>query len=432
MKNKSTTLLIAVLAVIAGVLGYNYFKQPLLKRFQQQQTETDVAQEEKTPEISFSANQKISQLMAYPLVVEDQLQPTAASTVSAQITSTASSIPVDQQAWDELRAFNPGIVTIFGGNISTSSARLVSDQLKTAFAQSEFRPLLAVDHEGGTVPRLSGEGFSQLPAFREMCQADQGEVEEAFTESARELSQIGVHIVFAPMVDLAANHPVFGSRVCSDHEQASRTAEFFIRAFAQYSIMPVLKHFPGIGNAARDLHNYPQTIQIDPLDANIFRDLLDKYPNIGIMTSHVRLQDKLNGKPCSLSEQCLEPLGKFYPEATVFADALDMESAQISEAQLKSGSATDSAELSATESAQPVAETQASSEDQDLDQLALRAEQALRAGNHFLVFGRSVSAQQLAAVRDRLVELYHSDSGFKSVVDQRFQRVLDLKAADDN
>ncbi len=432
MKNKSTIAFIATLTIIAALLGYNYFKQPFLKTFQEQdQIEPEAAPQDSEADLpEFSAEEKISQLIVYPLTIDqDLLTSKKQDATSSTLTETGENSEPDaesDQQWNELKAFQPGIIAFFGENISTSSAQLASVKISEIFADDALRPLLAVDHEGGQVQRFSGEGFTKLPSFKEMCTSHQEDAEEMFSASAKEVSQAGIHIVFAPVVDIAASHPVLGSRICSNSEQTRQMAEFYIRAFSQYRVMPVLKHFPGIGNTQRDLHDYSETIELDPLDGEVFRDLLDKYPNIGVMSTHVKLEDKLNNLPCSMSSQCLA-FSEFYPEATIFADSLDMESAQLTSAEL-STSEKNSTQSAQIENKSASIAASVNQEGQEKNQLSLRAEQALRAGNHFLIFGKGVSTEDLNQVKQDLVSLYQSDSGFKSVVDQRFERVLALKA----
>lgn len=450
----STWGLIVVLGLIATLLGYNYFRTPFLKRFANQQQKAQGGQQQVATDLSpspqpsqvkqvlaqFTPQQKIAQLMVYPLVVDQDLlselesleqncpscgsagdsveidgdndvdndgldEASASSSVKPSAANqNSSTLPNSSRStWSHLAQFQPGAVILFGERISTASAQAAINQVKALgrieaeVENATLTPLIAVDHEGGAVQRLSGSGFTRLPAWRQACQLSEAELKELYQQSAHELAQVGVELVLAPVLDLAHGPQSFlASRACLDQERLTQASERFIKAFARYQIMPVVKHFPGIGAATQDLHHGGQVIALGPEDTAAFSQTLQKYPNIGVLTSHVRLQDKLEGKPCSLSQECLQRFPTDFPQVLVLSDALDMQSAldYNGEEQLN---------------------------------LAQVARRAVLAGNHLLVFGRGVTQAELQRVLAELSAQYERDQEFKQVVDQHLQQVLQLK-----
>lgn len=381
MKHWSTKLIIVLLLAGVFLSGYNYFHRPFLKRFEglvgTEPTEEVVLYDPVQIAVdSLSAEEKIFQLVSYPVVL------------SAPESSVAAEV-----AW--IAEHQPGLVTIFGSNISAEAATDFSK--KMASSSAEYAPLIAVDHEGGTVQRLRGEGFSVLPSWRQQCQMEQGERQELLAESATQLAQAGVNIVFAPVLDVARAGSFLGSRACVDSDEVVVASEDFITRFAEQRILPVIKHYPGIGSSVRDLHFLSDTITLQSEDTAPFTATLDAFPNLGVMTSHAIIQDRTDGQPCSLSASCLAPFSTYFPDVLLFSDALEMVSAGLAEG---------------NEVSKPLAE---------------RAELALRAGNHILVFGESVSPTAIEALVSELAIVYENDEQFAQQVDAAVTRVILLK-----
>ncbi len=464
MKDHSTSVFIIVLLVIAALLGFNYFAKPFGQSGEQaEQVSVTPTPEAQLAQVMYKPEEKISQLIAYPLTIDEDLieaipdglkkiLPDAEEEIEEkeeigdEETASAGADAVEQElgvesdsdgededededeesgccgqtkadvVWLHVQVFNPGFVTIFGENIDQQDAALVVNHIHDLAEFKKLKPLTAVDHEGGSVQRLAGEGFTRLDSWKEMCVKGTARLEASLSASAREVAKVGVNVVFAPVVDIAAEQPVMGDRVCADAIDAKEAAELYVTAFGQYGIMPVLKHFPGMGNITSDPHTSKPEVEIGPVDTNIFNELVNKYINIGVMSSHVRLTDRFNGLPCSMSQECLASFADYYSGITLFTDALDMEAADF-EIEDENEEATDAANLVDIEDAD------------EISVLARRAEQALRAGNHVLVFGKGVRDSDLKKVRSHLVKVYNEDEEFKKIVDERFARILEFKIA---
>jgi beta-N-acetylhexosaminidase len=379
MKNLSTKILIIILLVVAVLSGYNYFQRPFLKRFERQ-TEIVTDDEPNDPLqltiADLSTKEKIQQLISAPVILGDD-----EASISAQL------------AW--IAEHKPGFVTIFGSKLTAEQVRDFTVQLRTLSA--DYQPLVAVDHEGGTVQRLSGEGFTQLPSWRETCQLATEERQELFIQSAKELNQAGINIVFAPVVDVVRLGSFLGSRACLDQEVVISTAGDYIASFARYGILPVAKHFPGIGSLTSDPHFELDAVDLEPQDTLVFDEILTTFPNIGVMTTHAIVPGRTSGIPCSLSAVCLDRFPVNFPEVILFTDALEMRSAGLTE------------------------------NDEEVKELSAVALQAAAAGNQVLVFGETVTAKQLEQVIEVLAEEYLADENFRRQIDISLERVLELK-----
>lgn len=420
-----TVLFLLFLTVIAGLLGYNYFVQPFRPMVEEAWESAQVTPSP-SPSLSpdeawlesLSDQEKVSFVLAAPLTVDDQVlaelgladQTTEAeapeATTSGQLeleldsvqeASPAAQVPV----LDSVLALKPGAVTLFGDRISSASAQAVITRLRSSVPEPGV--LIAVDHEGGRVQRLSGAGFTFLPSWQQTCQFSDEKQQELYQATAQELAAVGIDLVFGPMVEYAQSNQVLGNRVCaSDAGTVITETQPLLAAYQAVGITPVIKHFPGIGATTRDLHTEFETIEVTPTDAQVYRQLLDDNPRLGVMTSHVGVANQFPDVPCSLSSACVGQISRNYPTALIVTDALEMDSA----GHLDPESA---ASLSAARN-QPVATVTRS--------LGDRAIAALEAGNHVLVFGPSVSVQDLAEVQQALLERYQTTPAFQQKLDQ--------------
>jgi beta-N-acetylhexosaminidase len=209
---------------------------------------------------------------------------------------------------------------------------------------------------------------------------------------------VGINLVLAPMVDFSVeSNPILTDRIGNDPDKIVEIAQEYIVTFSNWQIMAVLKHFPGIGGSQRDLHLYSDTVELDKEDTLIFERLLDQYPNIGVMSAHLRLKDKLAGQACSLSKQCLDQLFQFYPNVLLITDDLLMESASY---------------------------IPGTNEKKTLSTIAI---EAIEAGNHVLLFGLGFDYAQLNNLLNDLEAKYEESLDFQKLVDQASQKILMMK-----
>jgi beta-N-acetylhexosaminidase len=120
----------------------------------------------------------------------------------------------------------------------------------------ELPPLVAIDHEGGRVHRLSPP-FTHFPAASVVAAHGMRAVTAVATAMARELAAIGVDLTFAPVLDVHSNpaNPVIGDRAYG--ATPAEVAPLGIAAFRAARAVGLLtcgKHVPGHGDTAADSH----------------------------------------------------------------------------------------------------------------------------------------------------------------------------------
>lgn len=397
--NKNTLLLLGILSVVMILLGFNYiftpFREAISEKFVNKE---EVVEEKKNTKVidavdtifnRFDDKDKVGQLISWPIIIEKD----------GKIDDNGLTQDVYLNL---LSKKNAGFFTIFGDKISTSSAKLTIDKLHQ-YNGSVLLPWVAVDHEGGKVQRLDGEGFTRLASWNSICKLDKKITQRVLSQSAEELKEVGINIVLAPMVDLGLPRGVLNNRLCSSNPDiVTKQANLFINAFKEQGILSVLKHFPGIGKVKEDLHKEYAVGRVGVEDVFIYRTLLDLTPEIGVMMSHIGIDNQYAQIPCSLSPDCVGELTNNYYQALVFTDALDMKAAYYVR------ESTTGAKLA----------------EQSLGDVTKRA---ILAGNNVLIYGSTVNVEQLSEVYDMLIREYNSDGDFKRKVDQSVKKIISYK-----
>jgi beta-N-acetylhexosaminidase len=122
-------------------------------------------------------------------------------------------------------------------------------------------PLLAIDHEGGDVQRLTARhGFTVLPAARVVGATFTPERARAlYARAGRELRTLGFNFNLAPVLDLDDPlNPAVGHYKRAFSTRPERVATFataVVDGFSSAGIICALKHFPGQGRTHVDSHD---------------------------------------------------------------------------------------------------------------------------------------------------------------------------------
>lgn len=159
-------------------------------------------------------------------------------------------------------------------------------------------------------------------------------------EMARECREMGIHVNFAPVLDVNSNpeNPVIGYRSFGeDPERVARLGVAYSRGIEDGGVLSVSKHFPGHGDTSVDSHKALPTVSHDQSTfENIDLVPFKQYINAGlsgVMVGHLSVPalDK-SGTPASLSKVVTTDLlqEKMNFEGLVFTDALEMKGANSS------------------------------------------------------------------------------------------------------
>ncbi len=118
-------------------------------------------------------------------------------------------------------------------------------------------PLVSIDHEGPRVHRLRGIARAPTSA-RELGELDDPDHTVAEAAAAgRALAALGIHLSFAPVLDLEVHpdHPALRGRCYgSDPERVARHGAAVVEGLHAAGVAACAKHFPGHGSAPLDSH----------------------------------------------------------------------------------------------------------------------------------------------------------------------------------
>ena len=174
-------------------------------------------------------------------------------------------------------------------------------------------------------PRAMTLGATQNPALVRMF----GQV------VGQSLRATGVHVNFAPVVDVNSNplNPVIGSRSFGESVYwVSALGQAYADGLQDVHVMATAKHFPGHGDSDSDSHKTLPTIshdraRLDSIELAPFKHAFD-HGMAGVMVAHLDIPslDSTLAQPSTLSPLIVDSLlrGEMGFEGLAFTDAMSM------------------------------------------------------------------------------------------------------------
>ncbi|WP_050977466.1 glycoside hydrolase family 3 protein [Nitritalea halalkaliphila] len=193
---------------------------------------------------------------------------------------------------------------------------------------------LAMDAEWGMQMRLDS-----LPAFpRAMTLGAQTSPELIRTmgnEIGRQFREIGMHINFAPVVDVNANprNPVIGNRSFGeDPVRVGQLASAYMKGLQEQKVLANAKHFPGHGDTESDSHHTLPVIRnsrahLEEVDLVPFRMLFQEgLTSVMVAHLHIPALDATPNLATTLSPKVVQGLlqEEMGFQGLAFTDALNM------------------------------------------------------------------------------------------------------------
>ena len=222
-----------------------------------------------------------------------------------------------------------------GGLIFMQGTPLKQAELTNRYQQKSKIPLLiGFDGEWGLSMRLK-ESYKYpwnmtLGAIRE-----NDLVEEFGKQVGKQLKRIGVHVNFAPVVDVNINplNPIIGNRSFGENKiNVAEKAIAFTKGIQSERVIASAKHFPGHGDTDKDSHITLPTLnfdasRIDSVELYPYKKLFES--GIGsVMVAHLNVPslDTIQNIPATLSYKIVTELlkEKFAYKGLIFTDALNM------------------------------------------------------------------------------------------------------------
>lgn len=262
---------------------------------------------------SLHAEKTLEEKIAQMLIIGVPVNPTP-----EQYTSILPSLVKNQPG---------GIIFLSKGN---SADQMNATTILQTLASTPL--LICEDLEWGLGMRLT-DGLN-FPKNNVIGMADDSHLVAAFARNlAQQCQQLGVHVNFAPVLDINSNenNPIIGSRAFSaDKEIVARYAQAFVEAFDQHSVFCCAKHFPGHGDTETDSHLGLPIInkslqELEAVEIYPFKKAIEQGLQF-IMLAHIVVPALDATMPASLSKKTIDYLRttlKF--NGIIISDALNMQ-----------------------------------------------------------------------------------------------------------
>lgn len=164
-----------------------------------------------------------------------------------------------ENALEDVKQYHLGGYILFGRDFEGQTPNSLQETLSSYQLSSAIPMFIAVDEEGGTVCRVSGNPAfraERFPSPRSLYAAGgMDAVLKTEEEKAQLLKSLGINVNMAPVCDIATTPGAFMySRSLGQSPEI--TAEFAagaVEIMSRNQVGSVLKHFPGYGNNA-DTH----------------------------------------------------------------------------------------------------------------------------------------------------------------------------------
>lgn len=201
-------------------------------------------------------------------------------------------------------------------------------------SKSKLPLFIAIDAEWGLGMRLD----STIHFPRQMTLGaieDNDYIYHMGVEIAKQCKRLGIHINFAPVVDINTNpeNPVIGYRSFGENKyNVAEKGIAFMQGMQDQGVMACAKHFPGHGDTNSDSHVTMPVIthsssRLKQVELYPFNELIkDSIQSIMVAHIHVPAYDTTASLPSSLSKNVITNvlINGLHFKGLIFSDALNM------------------------------------------------------------------------------------------------------------
>ena len=237
----------------------------------------------------------------------------------------------EQDIIDEIAKFQPGGVCFFqGGPVRQIN---LTNRLQKV---SKIPLLVAIDGEWGPSMRLDSCAiFPYQMTIGALAQEDESLIYNMGEEIGKQCKALGIHINFAPCVDVNNNsqNPVINFRSFGENrENVARKAILYMQGMQEHGVSACAKHFPGHGDTKTDSHHALPVItksyaELDSLEFYPFKEIIKAGVEM-IMVSHLNIPalDTTPNSIATLSHGIITNIlkEKLNFNGIIITDAMDM------------------------------------------------------------------------------------------------------------
>lgn len=196
------------------------------------------------------------------------------------------------------------------GGLLFSKGTLAQQAEATNYAQSiaKIPLMISLDGEWGLSMRLTDA--PKFPRNQLIGAIHDEEILKLYgKEVARQCKEMGIHVNFAPSIDVHTNpsNPIIGTRSFGENPQSvAKQGIAYAKGLEENGVMAVAKHFPGHGDTSEDSHKTLPTVnhnmqRLETVELFPFREYV-KAALSGMMIGHLNVPAlNTKGLPASLS-----------------------------------------------------------------------------------------------------------------------------------
>jgi len=234
----------------------------------------------------------------------------------------------------EIKEVQPGGFIVFGPNFTDYDK--TKELIANISSLTEIPMLIAVDEEGGKVQRLKSLKNVNVTDIPDMTTLGKTGSENLAYEVGKiigtEVSTLGINTVFGPVLDVGPKNSSLSDRlISSDKNIVKKLGVKIGEGIESVNVLPVYKHFPGIGNSTIDSHLDLPLIKAtkDELFENelvSFKEAIKSGSSM-IMVGHAAYPNVTGSNiPASLSSVIINDIlrGELGFKGVVVSDALNM------------------------------------------------------------------------------------------------------------
>jgi beta-N-acetylhexosaminidase len=215
-----------------------------------------------------------------------------------------------------------------------TEARKIAVELNSLQEASKYPLLVTVDFEKGAGTYI--DGATDLPINMALgASRDPKLVYAAARLTAKEARAIGVHLNYAPVLDVNNNpdNPVINTRSYGEDPRLVATlGSAAVKGYQESGLLATGKHFPGHGNTGTDTHAKLGVVTSSPkefesLELLPYKEVLKKAMPSSIMSAHLWIRAiDADTVPATLSSNAMTKLlrGRLKFDGIVFTDAMAM------------------------------------------------------------------------------------------------------------